>query len=64
MVSVNDPRIIAGNRVHTHARLLTTQSKCRRMYGPAWKIKLVVGTVIGMKTDRIKGRRVTSVRAK
>ena len=31
------------------------------MYGAAWKIKLEVGTVIGMKTDKIKGRRVTSV---
>ena len=64
MVSVNDPRIIAGNRVHTRARLLTAQSKCRRMYGAAWKIKLVTGTVIGMKTDKVKGRSVTSVRAK
>ena len=34
------------------------------MYGAAWKIKLVVGTVIGMQTEKIKGRRVTSVRAK
>ena len=63
MASVHDPRIIAGSRVHTRARLLTSQSKCSCMYGAAWKIKLVVGTVIGMKTDKIKGRCVTSVRA-
>ena len=64
VVSVNDPPIIGGNRVHTRARLLKSQSKLFRMYGAAWKIKMVMGTAIGMKTDKIKGSCVTSVRAK
>ena len=31
------------------------------MYGTGWKIKLDMGTVIGMKIDKINGRCVTSV---
>lgn len=56
--------LFAGNRVHIRAVLLTSQSKCGCMFGAAWKIKLAMGAVIGMKTDQIKGLRVTSVRAK
>lgn len=63
MVRVNDPRILAGIRVQTRARLLTCQIRFRRMYGAAWTIKLVMGTVIDMKTDKFNGPRVTSVRA-
>ena len=37
--------------------------KFRGMYGAAWTIKLVMGTIIDMKTNKIKGRCFTSVRA-
>ena len=56
--------LLRVDRVCSRARMLKSQSKIIRMYGAAWKIKLVMGTVISMKTDKINGRRVTSVRDK
>lgn len=34
------------------------------MYGADWKIKMVLGTFIGVKTDKSIARRVTPVKSK
>lgn len=44
--------------------MLTSQIKWRCIYGAAWKTKLIIRTVMGMKTDKINGRRFTSVESK
>ena len=64
MPNANDPRLQVGNRVHTRAKLLKSDSKCRRLYGALWKTKLVKGSVLKVSKTLSKNRRATFVQAK
>lgn len=64
MVRTSDQRLVVGNRVHTRARLLTSDVKCRRMYGANWKVKKISGTVLRVIKLTVNGRKATDVEVK
>ena len=55
-MSSSDSRMSPGSTVYTKAKLVVADSEAKRLYGSAWKFKLVVGTVQHVEVKRSSAR--------
>ena len=65
MTASSDPRTVQGHVVCTRARLVTSELRCRQLFGSnRWKTELVEGTVTSVEVEVKNGKRHRKIRAK
>ena len=55
-ISSSDSRLSLGSTVYTKAKFVVADSEAKRLYGSAWKFKLVIGTVQRVEVKRSSAR--------